>query len=104
MSERNTTVGRIEFGPSVPQRLTRANPRQMGLTIVFGVVPVRPIVGLPHGKVRVRLRNNDFARVFVRNGYGTRQFVIGVNEEGMWYPAAEQGRNVRPDAMGRSEA
>jgi hypothetical protein len=63
---------------------------------VFGVVEVKPLKGFPPGKVRIRMRHNDFVVVFIRppNG-GVRRFVIE-ERAGHWVPAHEIGANVIP--------
>ena len=47
------------------------------LFAVFGVPQeTKPIVGLPEGRARVRLRNEEFAQVFVKTSTGIRRFYI----------------------------
>jgi hypothetical protein len=37
---------------------------------------IKPIVGLPEGRARLRLRREDFAQVFVKTPTGIRRFYI----------------------------
>lgn len=62
---------------------------------VFGVRDPLPLCGFPAGRVRLRLRNTDYARAYVKATAGIRCFIIG-EAEGCWVPLAEleQGRNV----------
>ena len=47
------------------------------LLAVFGIPDeIKPIVGLPEGRARVRLRNEEFAQVFVKTPTGIRRFYI----------------------------
>jgi hypothetical protein len=50
---------------------------QIGLPIVFGVLPCLPIADLPPGsKAKIRFRKNEFARAFVRTKHGTSAFYL----------------------------
>ena len=73
---------------------------QLGKKLVFGVVPIKPIHGLPAGSVRVKMRNDDYAYVFVRPPTGgIRKFVIAISSDHhigeYWCAAFEQGANVK---------
>ena len=47
------------------------------LLAVFGIPDeIKPIVGLPEGRARVRLRNEEFAQVFVKTPTSIRRFYI----------------------------
>jgi len=59
---------------------------------VYGIQPVKPLIGFPEGKVKIRLRSNDFAKVFIKTQSGVRQF-IPEEKDGAWHPRAELGRN-----------
>jgi hypothetical protein len=63
---------------------------------IFGVHKPKPLRGFPPGKVRLRLRNTEFARGFVRDENGIRHFILQ-ESEGFWepMPGCEQGRNFR---------
>ena len=41
--------------------------------VAWGVVEPLPLRGFPAGKVRLRLRNNEFVRVRVRTADGVRE-------------------------------
>lgn len=63
-----------------------------GIKVVWGVPKeIKPIIGLPSGKVRLRLRNTSVGRVFVHTTEGIHHFVILDNGE-TWGLMA-QGRN-----------
>ena len=61
--------------------------------IVFGVTEPKPLRGFPPGKVRLRLRNEDFAHAFVSSESGTRHFYVE-EADGFWQPIFEQGANL----------
>lgn len=64
------------------------------MNLVFGVKPRKPITGLPPGKVRLRMRASDFAKAYVRDSMGIRQFVL--EDNGMtWAVGIEHGSNRR---------
>lgn len=68
-----------------------------GVRVVFGVRPAKPILGAPAGKQRLRMRNHDAARLFVRNETGIREFVLEDGGDAWWAtPRMEQGANMRP--------
>ena len=44
---------------------------------VFGIPgEIKPIVGLPEGRARLRLRNEDYVQVFVKTATGIRRFYV----------------------------
>lgn len=48
-----------------------------GLFAIFGIpFEIKPIVGLPPGKARLRLRHDEFAEVFVRTATSIRRFYV----------------------------
>ena len=61
---------------------------------VFGVRAVLPLRGFPRGKVRLTLRNQDFARAYVKTKHGIRCFIVA-EYLGKWVPlpGCEQGLN-----------
>ena len=61
---------------------------------VYGVMPTKPLANFPAGRIRLRLRNTDFARVFVKTATGIRQFIVR-DAGDTWEPLFEQGRNER---------
>lgn len=62
----------------------------------LGVVPVPKLVGFPKGKIRIRMRNEDFVRIFIRT---KRRFIctIPVASCGRWhyFPAFNYCINAR---------
>ena len=70
----------------------------IGKPCVFGMVEPKPLRGFPQGRARLKLRNLEFARVFVRDAAaGTiRAFLIHESPDGCyWEPGYEQGMNRR---------
>lgn len=64
-----------------------------GIKGVFGVRPVKPIVGLPPGRARLRLRHGEYAKVVVKDTVGIRSFWIeDMGDEWMAFESA--GANV----------
>lgn len=61
---------------------------------VFGIRERKPLKGFPEGRVKIRLRNTDFARAFVKTASGIRQFIVA-EVDGFWTPKFEQGSNER---------
>lgn len=64
--------------------------------IIFAIREPKPLRGFPEGRVRLRLRNDEFARAFVRTPEGIRHFIVQETPDGFWepVPGCEQGRNV----------
>lgn len=62
--------------------------------MVWGVKPPLPLKGFPSGRVKLRLRNTDFAQGFVKTADGIRRFYIA-EVGGFWTPKFEQGANHR---------
>jgi hypothetical protein len=64
--------------------------------VPFGCVPCPGLKGFPKGKIRLRIRNDDFVRIFIRN---RSRFVatIPVIEGGFWHycPDFNQGINIK---------
>jgi hypothetical protein len=64
---------------------------------VWGVKTPLPLKGFPQGKVRLRIRNNDFVHAYVKTKEGIRHFIVA-EKDGFWVPEYEQGANHREDA------
>lgn len=62
---------------------------------VFGVRKIPKLCGFPAGRVRIRMRNTEFAQVFVKTNRGIRQFYVVVDRRGNWIPLGEVARNER---------
>ena len=69
----------------------------IGSPCVFGVVDQKPMIGFPAGKIRLRLRPDEFARAFVRNETHTLEFAIK-EENGAWLPLCLNASNIRVKA------
>jgi hypothetical protein len=56
---------------------------------------IKPVITDLPGRIRVLLRNDDFAMCFIRNGSSTRQFPLS-DEGDHWAPCleAEQAANL----------
>jgi hypothetical protein len=60
---------------------------------IFGIPDeIKPVKALPMGKTRLRLRPEDFARVFVRTETGIRGFHL-TDAGDHWLPVFEFGIN-----------
>lgn len=63
---------------------------------VFGAVSAKPITNLPEGaKVRIRLRDEEFAAAYVRYQNRIEQWALRDNLDGTWALAFVQASNVR---------
>lgn len=49
---------------------------QIGKKVVCGVHPLKPIIGAPEGKQRLKMRNIGVAKLFVRTPSGIRSFEL----------------------------
>jgi len=65
----------------------------VGEPIVYGIQDVLPLKDFPEGKYRIRLRNYDWARVYVKTKESIREFLVK-EQEGSWIPAVEVGSNT----------
>lgn len=65
-----------------------------GMHLVFGIQPMKPIEGLPPGKVRIRQRPRSAMKVYVRDDRSIRCFFC-IDAGDVWKAAVETGRNVR---------
>jgi len=59
---------------------------------VFGLAEIKPLRGFPEGRVRIRLRNDDFAQAYVKTATGIRCFYL-YEVDGHWQPSFETARN-----------
>lgn len=70
------------------------------LRLVVGIKPRKPITGLPPGRVKLRMRNKDFAMLYVKDSIGIRQFLI--EDNGLtWAVSYEQGSNRKIGSQDR---
>jgi len=65
-------------------------------SVVWGVTEPLPLKGFPKGRVKLRLRSDDFARAFVKTEQGTRSFFVA-KQDGYWIPKYELGINYKED-------
>lgn len=65
-----------------------------GRNLVTGIKPMKPIEGLPPGKVRIRQRATTAMKVYVRDDRSTRCFLC-IDAGDVWKADIETGRNVR---------
>ena len=68
--------------------------KTIGEPHVFGVQTIKPLRGFPSGKVRIRMRNDAFAQIYVKTPDGIRQFVAKDYGD-YWECSHEQGGNER---------
>ena len=66
----------------------------IGTNVPFGSGIKRPLAAFPKGKARIRIRNNDFVKVFIKTGNGIRGF-YPEEKNGVWIPKIEFGSNHR---------
>ena len=67
---------------------------KIGKPIAFGTDEPLPLKGFPRGKYRVRLRPNEFAKVYVKTEDGICEFTAKITD-GHWTPGPEMARNIR---------
>jgi hypothetical protein len=79
----------------------------IGIRVVFGVQPIKPIRGAPEGRQKLRMRNTAAAELFVKNGTAIYRFVL-VDKGDYWFcdPRLEQSRNqwVKRELLKHKEA
>jgi hypothetical protein len=66
----------------------------IGFRGVVGVKPIKPLKPLPQGKIRIRMRSDEFATAYVRDASGIKQFALQDNGEtwSLAFPMAENRR------------
>jgi hypothetical protein len=69
--------------------------RIISSNLVYGVKDPLPLSEFPDGRIKIKMRNNDFASAYVRGDKGIRQFYIE-EKDGCWIPKYEQSANFRP--------
>ena len=65
-----------------------------GSELVFGSAEPLPLEGFPEGRIKVKIRGEDWVRVYVATSDGIREFVVE-EKDGKWVPGLETGRNMR---------
>ena len=69
-----------------------------GTAHILGVCEPKPLAGFPDGRLKLRMRNKDFAKVFVRTTSSTRHFLVKESKDKTyWIPGVELGRNWTRD-------
>jgi hypothetical protein len=63
-------------------------------TPVFGVCEKKPLCFFPSGRAKIRMRDEDFIRVFIKSKNGIRQFLVKECGD-YWEPFCEQSANYR---------
>jgi len=66
------------------------------MNAVFGVATPLPLKGFPRGRVRLRMRNDDFLVAFVKSARKIRRFIVA-EKDGFWIPmiGCEQAANYK---------
>ncbi len=79
----------------------------MGRAVIYGVQPIKPIEGIPADAigVRVRMRANDVATVFIRFADGIEHWALGprgnVQSADAWCLVAKIGESRNVARKGR---
>jgi hypothetical protein len=63
-------------------------------TFIFGFSEPLPLKGFPPGKTRIRIRADDWVRIYVKDNHGIREWVVE-EQDGFWIPGFQQGANLR---------
>ena len=66
----------------------------IGAAIPFGLTEILPLSGFPAGKVRIRIRNDDLVKVFVKSETGIQEF-HPEEKDGVWIPKYKIGETKR---------
>lgn len=69
---------------------------RIGPPVIFGAGEPKPLKGFPPGRAKIRIRNDDFVRVYIKSDDGIREFTV-FEEDGHWVPAFEGGSNQRTE-------
>lgn len=98
MISESTAVALSEVADAIEKALKApaGSPQRYGFgpEPVFGIVEPLPLAGFPAGHTRIRMRNNEYVRVYVRPPEGgVRQFAVS-EIFGQWVPVCELGANV----------
>lgn len=62
--------------------------------LAFGSTELKPLKGFPDGRIRIRIRNNEFVRVFVKTENEIQQFEVEDCGD-YWTPYCETASNRR---------
>jgi hypothetical protein len=68
--------------------------KHYGCPLAWGVQKPKRLRGFPKGRKRIRMRNQDYVRVYVRPAKGgIREFRVE-ERNGEWWAVHEQGANI----------
>ena len=62
--------------------------------VPFGVGDPLPLEGFPEGRAKIKIRNDDFTKVYIKTKTGIHEF-YPTEKNGKWIPLWEVGRNER---------
>lgn len=80
-----------------PEPITGENSQGRRIAVIWGIVSEKPVRTCLPGRIRIRLRNDDFARAFVRHQGSTRHFIL-FDFGDHWQIGLEQGSNLNDRA------
>lgn len=70
----------------------------VGTSLVYSIIEPLPAKGFPQGRIRWRIRHDEFVLARVKTADGIREFYVK-EEDGYWVPFVEKARNA--DAKGQ---
>lgn len=62
--------------------------------IAFGNQQELPLEGFPSGRAKIKIRQDDFVRVYIKSDESIREFVVE-EKDGKWVPAFQTQSNSR---------
>ena len=65
-----------------------------GVNAPFGIVDPLPLEGFPEGRARIKMRTEEFVKVYIKTPTEIREF-FPIISDGKWIPFCEVGRNER---------
>jgi len=65
----------------------------LGKTLPYGTDSNLPLKGFPEGRARIRTRNDDFVRVFIRPPVGGVMEFVVEEKDGCWVPYIKLAEN-----------
>ena len=67
----------------------------IGKPLVFGVAEPLPLFGFPIGKTRIKMRPDDWVKIFIKTDSGIEEWVPE-KKDGNWTPGVKISQNIRP--------
>ena len=55
------------------------------MNLPFGACEILPLAGFPKGRARIRIRDNDFVRVYIKTESGIKEYHVQ-EVDGFWKP------------------